>query len=184
MGLADVLKRDFTASETNLKWVSGITYIKVGRIWLYLAVVMDLFSRKIIGWAPGTRMRGSLIIEAFNMGISQRELKKNALIHSDRRVQYRSNEYQSALTASGIRCSMSQKGNCWDNAVIESFFNQFKVELIYADNYQAIEDAKAGIFEYIEIFYNRERRHSAIGYVSPHEYEMKFEQNNVSTFCG
>lgn len=180
----NLLRRNFTASEPNLKWVSDITYIKVGRIWLYLAVVMDLFSRKIIGWALDTHMRDSLIIDAFNMAMSQRDLKEKALIHSDRGVQYRSNEYQATLTASGIRCSMSRKGNCWDNAAMESFFSRFKVELIYAENYQVVAEAKTGIFEYIEIFYNRERRHSAIGYVSPHEYEMKFKQRNVSTFCG
>ena len=180
----NLLRRNFDAPEPNMKWVSDITYIKVGRIWLYLAVVMDLFSRKIIGWALDRHMRDSLIIDAFNMALSQRDLKEKALIHSDRGVQYRSNDYQATLAASGIRCSMSRKGNCWDNAAMESFFSRFKVELIYAENYHSVEEAKTGIFEYIEIFYNRERRHSAIGYVSPHEYEMKFQQRNVSTFCG
>jgi len=180
----NLLNRKFDATEPNVKWVSDITCIKVGRAWLYLATVMDLFSRKIIGWALEKHMRESLILSALDNAVSQRDLKDNILIHSDRGVQYRSNEYQATLANYGIHCSMSRKGNCWDNAVMESFYSRLKVELIYAENYKEIEEAKAGIFEYIEIFYNRKRRHSAIGYVSPNEYEMKFEQKNVSTIRG
>ena len=139
----------------------------------YLAVVMDLYSRKVIGWALDSHMRESLIIEAFNMAISLRKLKKNALIHSDRGVQYRGNKYQQILLDNNIQCSMSRKGNCWDNAAMEAFFGRLKVELIYAENYKTIDKAQAGIFEYIELFYNRVRRHSAIGYMSPNDFEQK-----------
>lgn len=180
----NLLKRDFEAPAPNLKWVSDITYIKVGRVWLYLAAVMDLFSRKIVGWALDNHMRESLILDALNMAVSQRQIQPGALIHSDRGVQYRGNEYQEALRSYGLRCSMSRKGNCWDNAAMESFFSRLKVELIYAENYKHVETARSGIFEYIEGFYNRSRRHSAIGYVSPHDYEQQFEQLTVSTFRG
>ena len=129
-------------------------------------------------------MREGLILEALEMAVSHRELRKDAVIHSDRGVQYRGNEYQEALRMHGLRCSMSRKGNCWDNAVMESFFSRLKVELIYAENYRAVDEARAGIFEYIEMFHNRRRRHSAIGYLSPHEYEQQFNQLTVSTICG
>ena len=180
----NLLRRNFAASAPNLKWVSDITYIKVGRTWLYLAAVMDLFSRKIVGWSLDSHMRESLILDALNMAASQRVIKHGALIHSDRGAQYRANEYQEVLRSHGLRSSMSRKGNCWDNAVMESFFSRLKVELIYAENYKNVETARSGIFEYIEGFYNRSRRHSAIGYVSPHDYEQQFEQLTVSTFRG
>jgi len=180
----NLLRQNFEAPAPNLKWVSDITYIKVGRTWLYLAAVMDLFSRKIVGWALDLHMRESLILEALNMAVSQRELNPHTLIHSDRGVQYRGNEYQNALRSYKIECSMSRKGNCWDNAVMESFFSRFKVELIYAENYKIVDEARTGIFEYIEIFHNRARRHSALGYVSPHVFEQQFEQLTVSTIRG
>jgi transposase InsO family protein len=180
----NLLGRKFEVDAPNRKWVSDITYIKIGRTWLYLAVVLDLFSRKVVGWALDTHMRESLILDAFTMAVSQRDLKEHALIHSDRGVQYRGNEYQDTIKQYGMRCSMSRKGNCWDNAVMESFFSRLKVELIYAENYKTVEEARAGIFEYIEMFYNRVRRHSSIGYVSPHAYEQQFEQLTVSTIRG
>lgn len=181
---ANVLRQDFTAAAPNLKWVSDITYIKVGRTWLYLAAVVDLFSRKVVGWALKRHMRESLVLEALDMAVSQREPNGNTLIHSDRGVQYRGNEYQDALRNYEIDCSMSRKGNCWDNAVMESFFSRLKVELIYAEDYKTVDEARAGVFEYIEIFYNRMRRHSSLGYVSPHKFEQQFAQLNLSTFCG
>ena len=180
----NLLRRHFEASAPNQKWVSDITYIKVGRVWLYLAAVLDLFSRKIVGWALDTHMRESLILEALDMAVANRQIKRGTLIHSDRGVQYRGNEYQEALKSHGLRCSMSRKGNCLDNAVMESFFSRLKVELIYAENYRSVEEARSGIFDYIEVFHNRKRRHSAIGYMSPHEYEQQFTQLTVSTFCG
>lgn len=180
----NLLRRNFEAPAPNQKWVSDITYIKVGRTWLYLAAVMDLFSRKIVGWALDNHMREGLVLEALDMAVSHREVKRGALIHSDRGVQYRGNEYQDALRLHGLRCSMSRKGNCWDNAVMESFFSRLKVELIYAENYRTVEEARSGVFEYIEMFYNRTRRHSALGYISPHEYEQQYEQLTVSAFNG
>jgi transposase InsO family protein len=180
----NVLARRFKVAETNSKWVSDITYIKVRRTWLYLAVVMDLFSRKVIGWALDNHMREGLIIDAFNMAVSCRDIEKSVLLHSDRGVQYRGHEYQQALKANGMECSMSRKGNCWDNAVMESFFGRMKVELIYAENYKTVEDTQAGIFEYIEMFYNRQRRHSSLGYMCPDEYGNQYNQLNVSTIRG
>ena len=171
----NVLARKFKTDEPNRKWVSDITYIRVSRQWIYLAVVMDLFSRKVIGWALDTHMRETLIIKALDMAINSRDITKEVLLHSDRGVQYRGQEYQNVLKDNDIRCSMSRKGNCWDNAVMESFFGRFKVELIYAENYKTIETAQAGIFEYIEMFYNRTRRHSANGYMSPCAYEKQYK---------
>lgn len=180
----NLLRRDFSTTGPNRKWVSDITYIRVGRVWLYLAAVMDLFSRKIVGWALDNHMREGLIMQALNMAVSTRDLSGRAVIHSDRGVQYRGNEYQAALEQHGLECSMSRKGNCLDNAVMESFFSRLKVELIYAENYRKVEEARTGIFEYIEMFYNRIRRHSAIDYLSPHDYEQRFMKLNVSTICG
>ena len=180
----NILQRDFDTDGPNQKWVSDITYIKVGRIWLYLAAVLDLYSRKIIGWALDLHMREGLIIEALNMAALTRDVEENAVIHSDRGVQYRGNEYQEMVRAYGLRSSMSRKGNCWDNAVMESFFSRLKVELIYAENYKSVDEARAGIFEYIELFYNQTRRHSAIGYMSPIDFEWQHEQITVSTFRG
>jgi transposase InsO family protein len=180
----NLLQRNFRAPAPDRKWVSDITYIKVGRTWLYLAAVMDLYSRKIIGWALDRHMREGLILEALDMAVSHREGKRGTVIHSDRGVQYRSNEYQEALRHHGLRGSMSRKGNCWDNAVMEAFFSRLKVELIYAENYRTVEAARTGIFEYIELFYNRTRRHSANGYVSPHDCEQRYRQLTVSTIGG
>jgi len=170
----NILARNFDVTQPNIKWVSDITYIRVGQSWLFLAVILDLFSRKVIGWALKNHMRESLIIEAFNMAISCRDIEGNVLLHSDRGVQYRAHEYQQLLKDHGVRCSMSRKGNCWDNAVAESFFSRLKVELIYAECYKTIKETQAGVFEYIEMFYNRQRRHSAIGYMTPHEFEQKY----------
>jgi len=180
----NLLARKFTVNEPNRKWVSDITYIRVGRTWLFLAVVLDLFSRKVIGWSLDKHMRESLILEAFNIAISCRDLEDEVLLHSDRGVQYRGHEYQQTLKTKCIACSMSRKGNCWNNAVMESFFSKLKVEFIYAECYKIIDDTQTGIFEYIEIFYNRQRRHSSIGNINPYQYEQQHNQLNVSTFCG
>jgi len=173
----NLLARNFEAPAPNRKWVSDITYIKVGRTWLYLAAVLDLYSRRIIGWALDRHMREGLIREALDMAVSHRAGRRGTVIHSDRGVQYRGNEHQEALREHGLRCSMSRKGNCWDNAVMESFFSRLKVELIYAEDYKdykSVEEARAGIFEYIEMFYNRTRRHSANGYVGPQGHEQQY----------
>ena len=173
-GVADnLLKRRFNADGPNQKWTTDITYIWVRDRWLYLATVMDLYSRSIVGWALDTHMTEQLITDALQMAFKRRDIEPGLIIHSDRGVQYRSNRYQALIECHGCKPSMSRKGNCWDNAVMESFFSRLKVELIYAEQYRSIDEAKSAIFEYIEVFYNHVRRHSALGYVSPAEYERK-----------
>jgi len=167
----NLLWRDFTAEKPNQKWVTDITYIWVEQRWLYLATVMDLYSRRIIGWHLGDDMTVGLITKAMEMALNSREASPGLIVHSDRGTQYRSNEYVGYLESKGVTRSMSRKGNCWDNAAMESFYSRLKVELIYAKNYQSIEAARSGIFAYIEIFYNRKRRHSANDGVSPVEFE-------------
>ena len=170
---ANALNRQFDSDGPNRKWVSDITYIRVGRRWAYLAVVLDLFSRKVVGWSLDTHMRETLIVEALNSAIGRRTIKPGLLLHSDRGVQYRGKEYQELLHEQGITQSMSRKGNCWDNAVMESFFARLKVELVYPEPRRCIESLRSALFEYIEIFYNRQRRHSTLGYFSPEQYELK-----------
>ncbi len=167
----NVLWRDFKADQPNRKWTSDITYIWVEKKWWYLATVMDLYSRRIIGWRLSSSMDESLIGDAFDMALERRGVHPGLIVHSDRGVQYRSQKYIDRLTDAGCRISMSRKGNCWDNAPMESFYGRLKVELIYAKDYKSIEAARSGIFSYIEIFYNRKRRHSANGGLSPVDYE-------------
>ena len=146
-------------------------YIWTSEGWLYLATIMDLFSRKIIGWSLRDRLTKDLVIAALDMAVKQRKLSADLLIHSDRGSQYASELYQLLLLKHGILCSMSGKGNCWDNAVMESFYRTLKVELIYQHKYETRREAQRDIFEYIEVFYNKERLHSSLGYYSPEEYE-------------
>jgi len=146
-------------------------YIWTAEGWLYLATIMDLYSRKIIGWSLRERLTKELVIGALNMALKQRNISPDLLLHSDRGSQYASELYQLTLLKHGIICSMSGKGNCWDNAVMESFYRTLKVELIYQNQYQNRRQAQSDIFEYIEIFYNRERLHSSLGYYTPEEYE-------------
>lgn len=167
----NLMWRDFKAKKPNEKWTSDITYIWVENRWIYLATVMDLFSRKIIGWALDTSMTVALAEKALQMALDRRGHPADVILHSDRGVQYRSQSYVDFVERKGLKASMSRKGNCWDNAPMESFFSRLKVELIYARNYQTMNEAKAGIFEYIEIFYNRKRRDSANDNLSPAEYE-------------
>lgn len=165
------LNRDFTPEKPNTSWVADITYIWTAEGWLYLATIMDLFSRKIIGWSLRDRLTKDLVIGALDMALKQRNLSFDLILHSDRGSQYASELYQLLLLKHGILCSMSGKGNCWDNAVMESFYRTLKVELIYQKTYQTRREAQRDIFEYIEVFYNRERLHSSLGYCSPEEYE-------------
>ena len=165
------LNRQFTPEKPNTSWVADITYIWTREGWLYLATIMDLYSRKIIGWSLRNRLTKELVIAALNMALKQRNISTDILLHSDRGSQYASYLYQLLLKKHGILCSMSGKGNCWDNAVMESFYRTLKVELIYQNAYQTRREAQRDIFEYIEIFYNRERLHSSLGYYSPEEYE-------------
>lgn len=180
----NVLDRNFASDGPNRKWVSDITYIRVGRGWAYLAVVLDLHSRTVVGWALDTHMRESLILEALGMARGRRPVQPGLLLHSDRGVQYRAKEYQQALEDLGIQASMSRKGNCWDNAVMEAFFARLKVELIYPENYRDFDALRAGLFEYIEIYYNRQRLHSSLGYNNPAKYELESQRLNMSTICG
>lgn len=170
----NLLRRNFSASKPDEKWVSDITYIKVERGHVYLAVIMDLFSRKIIGWSLDTTMTNQLIIDAFNMAVAARRVEPGLILHSDRGVQYRSGEYVHLLLNEGIQISMSRKGNCWDNAAMESFFARFKVEALYAEDITTKQDAYSCVFEYIELFYNCHRRHSTLGYKSPNVFEEEY----------
>ncbi|AFV00782.1 IS3 family transposase [Simiduia agarivorans] len=148
----NLLWRDFSTDRPNQKWVTDITYVWVKNQWLYLATVMDLYSRRIIGWSLDTGMTEQLITRAMQMAIDARGVAPGLIVHSDRGTQYRSNSYVGFLEKHKITRSMSRKGNCWDNAVMESFYARLKVELIYAKNYQSIGEARSGIFGYIEVF--------------------------------
>jgi len=168
---ANYLNRNFSVDKLNQFWVADITYIYTQGSWLYLSTIMDLYSRKIVGWSMKNRITQDLVIEALNMAIKQRKPGRDLLLHSDRGSQYASYSYQVLLKRYGMVCSMSRKGNCWDNAVMESFYRTLKIELIYPEKYEMRIEAKRDILEYIEIFYNRERLHSSIGYNSPEKYE-------------
>ena len=167
----NLLDRAFTAALPNRKWTADITYIYTDEGWLYLAGVMDLCSRKIVGWAMADHMRTDLVSEALLMAIVQRHPGKGLLHHSDRGVQYASEDYQHLLASHGIQCSMSGKGDCWDNACQESFWATLKTEEVYLNHYATRDQARQAIFEYIEVFYNRKRLHSSLGYVSPEAFE-------------
>ena len=167
----NLLARDFAAEAPNRKWVADITYVPTNQGWLYLAAVLDCFSRKIVGWAMADHLQTDLASDALTMALERRGPAKGLLHHSDRGVQYASEDYQQLLSRHGMRVSMSGKGDCWDNAVMESFWATLKTELIYQAYYETHEQAKASIFEYTEVFYNRQRLHSSLGYVSPESFE-------------
>jgi putative transposase len=169
----NVLARAFTPTTPNQVLASDITYISTGEGWLYLAVVMDLYSRKIVGWSMAEHMRKELTLDALNGALSQRNLIAGAIHHSDRGVQYASHSYQKRLRDAGLLCSMSRKGDCYDNAVVESFFGSLKTELVYLNRFKTRAEAKQQIFEYIEVFYNRQRLHSSLGFLSPVDYEAQ-----------
>lgn len=167
----NLLDQDFSASRANEKWLTDITYIPTAEGWLYLAVVLDLYSRRIVGWAMSDRLERHLVIAALHMAVKMRQPPPGLLHHSDRGSQYASDDYQALLTQHQMRCSMSRTGNCYDNAPTESFFGTLKTELVHHCQYQTKAEAKTDIFEYIEVFYNRFRRHSALGYQSPVNFE-------------
>lgn len=169
----NTLNRQFTVASPNRVWAGDITYVWTAEGWLYLAVVLDLYSRTVIGWAMGTRLIGDLAERALIMALANRIPATGLLHHSDRGSQYAATSYQRLLGEYGIITSMSRTGNCWDNACVESFFGTLKRELVYHRHYATREDAKQDLFEYIEVFYNRKRRHSTLGYVSPAEYEAR-----------
>lgn len=167
----NLVNRHFEASGPNQLWASDITYIPTGEGWLYLAVVLDLFSRRVIGWSMSERLQSKLTEAALELALSQRQATGNLLHHSDRGVQYAAKSYQDKLSAYEITCSMSRKGDCWDNAVVESFFKSLKVECVNRYKFRSREEARRVIFDYIEVFYNRQRLHSYLGYRTPAEHE-------------
>lgn len=167
----NVLDRQFEADRPNRKWAGDITYIPTGEGWLYLAGVIDLCSRRIVGWSMAEHMETELVADALGMALARRQPAAGLLHHSDRGVQYASDRYQGLLAEHGIEVSMSGKGDCWDNAVMESFWATLKTELVHHEQYATREEARRSIFEYIEVFYNRKRLHSSLGYVSPERFE-------------
>jgi putative transposase len=167
----NLLDRQFQQERTDAAWCTDITYVPTVEGWLYLAAVMDLGSRRIIGWSMADHLRAELCTEALAMALQQRRPPEGLLHHSDRGVQYACSDYQRLLDKEGIVCSMSRRGNCYDNAAMESFFGTLKRELVHQEHYATREQARRSIFEYIEVFYNRQRRHSALDYVSPVEFE-------------
>lgn len=169
----NLLARDFTAAAPNRIWLADITYIPTGEGWLYLATVMDLFSRKIVGWAMRDHLRTELASSALAMAIRQQHPGVGLIHHSDRGVQYASHDYRSVLVAAGMTASMSRKADCFDNAPMESFFHTLKTELVHHRQYATRAEAQRDIFAFIEGFYNRTRLHSAIGYITPIEMELK-----------
>lgn len=171
----NILNRDFYASNPNEKYVGDITYILTGEGWLYLATVIDLYSRKVVGWSMDDTMKVSLVNDALNMAISHRNPKNGLLWHTDRGSQYASYSHKDLLERHNIIQSMSRKGNCWDNAVAESFFKSLKNELVYQTYFYTKKQAKLEIFKYIELFYNRVRSHSYLNGLSPVEFEEKIE---------
>ncbi len=167
----NVLDREFDPSVPNAAWAADITYIPTADGWLYLAVVEDLFSRMIVGWSMDGTMESRLVVDALGMAVRQRLPGEGLVAHSDRGSQYASDHYQRLLGRHGITCSMSGVAQCWDNAPVESFFASLKRELVHDEQYTTREQARASIFEYVEVFYNRVRRHSSLGFLSPVEYE-------------
>ena len=168
----NLLKQNFSPSKINESWVSDITAIPSREGWLYLCVVIELFSRAVIGWSMSSRIKGELVTKALKMALEKRRLKGPLIMHSDQGAQYASDEYHRILKAHGIQASMSRKGNCWDNAVAESFFHSLKTERTSHENYLTRTQARLSVFDYIEVFYNRRRRHSSLDYQAPMVYEL------------
>lgn len=167
------LEQDFTATAPNQKWVSDITYIQTDEGWLYLAVVLDLYSRLVVGWSMSERMTADLVSDALTMALWRRKMPKGVIVHSDRGSPYCAHAYQRLLRANRLICSMSKKGDCYDNAAIESWNHSLKVEAIHGERFTTREMARAQVFEYIEVYYNRKRLHSTLGYLSPEAFEAR-----------
>jgi putative transposase len=177
----NLLKQDFTATQPNQRWVADITYILTAEGWLYVSAILDLFSRRIVGLAMSERLTTNLALSALRQAVTHRQTNTSLVHHSDKGCQYTSDKFQQVLKAYGIIPSMSGVGNCYDNAAMESFFHTLKTEHVYFEHYITREQAKRSIFEYIEIFYNRKRRHSTLGYLSPIAFE---EQWGRKYCCG
>ncbi len=169
----NLLEQNFSGTATYLRWVTDITYVATEEGWLYVSAILDLFSRRAVGWAMQDRMDRSLVLSALDMAVGHRRPQPGLLHHSDRGSQYACEDYRRALTNHGMIASMSRRACCYDNAAMESFWHTLKVELIHRRRFQTRAEAKQAIFEYIEVFYNRLRRHSSIGYVSPVEFERQ-----------
>jgi len=167
------LDRQFDPTAPNTRWGADITYIWTQEGWLYLAVVLDLYSRRVVGWSMQKAMDRTLVLDALQMALKNRKPSQGLLHHSDRGSQYASGDYQELLGEASILCSMSRRGNCWDNAPVESFFATLKRERVYHRRYRTRAEARADLFQYIEVWYNRKRRHSSLGYLSPVDYETQ-----------
>lgn len=176
----NLLMQDFTSSGPNKVWASDITYIRTQEGWLYLCVIIDLYSRKVVGWSFSKHIDTALVCASLRMALLQRSPMDGLIFHSDRGVQYTAKAFRKLTLRNNIQQSMSSKGNCYDNACVESFFAQLKLEEVYNTTYKARNDARVKIFEYIATFYNRIRRHSALDYVSPDEYELRSENQNAA----
>ena len=170
----NLLERNFSADRPNHAWVGDITYIPTNEGWLYLATVIDIYSRKLIGYQMSNRMTKDLVISALSKALKNRDYPTGVIVHSDRGSQYASNDYKAALAKHNLLGSMSKKGDCWDNAVAESFFATIKKELVYQTTFKTRESAKLAIFDYIETWYNKERIHSYLDYLSPCEFEQAY----------
>ena len=164
------IQQDFQATGVNQKWVSDITCIRVGSEWQYLCVILDLYNREVVGWSLAEHMRTDLVTEAYRKARAKRMPEEGLIFHSDRGSQYASHEFRRLLEANSVTQSMSRKGNCYDNAVAESFFRTLKVEEVYTKIYRDGQEARRNLFDYIEVHYNRKRRHSSLGYLSPIEF--------------
>ena len=169
----NILNRQFSPTRPNQAWAADITYIRTLQGWLYLAVVIDLYSRRVVGWATSARIDRQVVLGALRMAVDRRGPSPGLIHHSDRGCQYASWDYQRTMRELGIICSMSRKGNCWDNAVVESFFSTLKTELVYQTSFATCDHARGMLFDYIETFYNSKRRHSSLGYLSPAEFERR-----------
>lgn len=170
----DLLQRQFVVDSQDEAWVSDTTFIATREGWLYLAIILDLFSRQVIGWSMSTKNNTALVQDALTMSIWRRGKVEDVIVHSDQGSTYASSDYQQQLSDHTLRCSMSRKGECLDNAVAESFFGSLKNELVYHEDYKTRAEARQSIFEYIEVFYNRKRRHAFLNYMTPVEYETKY----------
>jgi putative transposase len=175
----NILNQDFNAVAPNKKWAADVSYIRTMEGWLYLAVVIDLFSRKVIGLSMSDTLHTTVVMSALEQAIKRRKPCSDCLHHSDKGCQYTSDKFQRLLKENQLTCSMSGTGNCYDNSVVESFFHTLKTEWVYFERFETREHARRSIFEYVEVFYNNQRRHSTLGYVSPAEFEQRYYQRSV-----
>ena len=179
----NLLARTFEAETPDTKWSADITYIWTSQGWLYLAIILDLFNRGVVGWAMHQTIDRNLVMSALDMALLRRKPGDNLMCHSDRGSQYASDDYQKGLEKAGIVCSMSRRGNCWDNAPTESFFASLKKEMVYRTRFATHAEARSAIFQWIEVWYNRKRRHSTLGYLSPEAFERNYQQQQANAIA-